>query len=116
MFTSSNDESAVRPQHSNINASSPACRSATPSPPEHYNQYQEQSYADFKDVAWDDDTPSTEEHFPKAPLDDNIWSKDPFPDRPLCIHKRHNELSFQCTYPCPYSMTTFRMDLLQSTP
>ena len=27
-----------------------------------------------------------EEYFPTAPLDDEVWSKDPIPERDLCIH------------------------------
>ena len=59
---------------------------------------------------------STKEHFPTAPLDDEVWSEDPIPDRQLCIHERPHEPNHQCSYPCPYSTTTFRMDLPQSTP
>ena len=122
MFTSSNDDNPVRPQHSSTDASSPACRSAALSSLEHYNQHHiytqnlEQFYRDFEDVAWDNDIPSTEEHFPTAPLEDDIWSKDPIPDRILCIHKRPHKLNLQCSYPHTYSTTTFRMDLPQSTP
>ena len=47
----------------------------------------EQSYADFDNVAWDNDTTSTEENFPTAPLDDEVWSEDQIPDRPLCIYE-----------------------------
>ena len=64
----------------------------------------------------DDDTTSTEEHFPTAPLDDEVWSEDPIPDRLLCIHKRLHRSNLQCSYPCPYSTTTSRMDLPQSIP
>ena len=74
VVASSDDESHVRSQHSNTDTSSPAHISAGLSSPEHYNQHHmytqnlELSYADFKDVAWDDVTPSIEEHFQTAPL------------------------------------------------
>ena len=45
----------------------------------------------FDDVAWDNDTTSSEEHFPTAPLDDAIWSEDPIPDRQLCINETPQE-------------------------
>ena len=64
----------------------------------------------------DDDTTSTEEHFPKAPLHNEVWSEDPILDRLLCIHERHHGPNLQCSYPCPYSTMTFRMHLPQSTP
>ena len=79
-------------------------------------QHPEQFYTDFKDVAWDNDTLSTEEHFPTAPLEDDIWSKDLIPDRQLCIHERPHKQNLQCSYPCPCSTTTFGMDFSQSTP
>ena len=124
VFTSSGDESLVRPQSSSADASCPAFRSAALSPSEHHNQYHyciytqntEQFYTDFNNVAWDNDTPSTEDHFPTAPLDDEVWSEDPIPDRLLCIHERPHEPNLKCSYPCPYGTTTFRMDLPQSTP
>ena len=55
-----------------------------------------------------DDT--TEENFPTAPLDDDIWSEDQIPDRHLCIHDTSwpNHL---CHYPCPYANLNFEMDL-----
>ena len=34
------------------------------------------------------DTTAAEENFPTAPLDDDIWLKDSFPDRHLCIHEQ----------------------------
>ena len=86
------------------------CHSLTPT------QTTEQFFADFNNVAWDDDTTSTEEHFPTAPLDDEVWCEDPILDRPLCIHERPHKPNLQCSYPCPYSTTTCRMVLPQSTP
>ena len=53
---------------------------------------------------------------PTAPLDDDVWSEDPIPDRHLCILKTPDEPNHQCSYPYPYRSTTFRIDLLQSTP
>ena len=81
------------------------CQFLTPTPPT------EQSYIDFNDKST-----STEEHFPTAPLDDEVWSEDPIPDRVLCIHKGPHGSNLQCSYPWFYSTTAFRMDLLQSTP
>ena len=81
-----------------------------------YTQNSEQFYTDFKNVAWDDDTSSIEEHFPTAPLEDDVWSEDPIPDRQLCTHKRPHEPNLQCSYLCPYSTTSFRMDIPQSSP
>ena len=52
--------------------------------------------------AWDDNTSSSKENFPTAPLDDDLWSEDPIPDRCLCIHKTPDEINHQCSYPCPY--------------
>ena len=60
--------------------------------------------------------PLTEEHFPTAPLDDDVWAEEPIPDRCLYIHERPDEPNHQCSYPCPYKSTTVSMDLLQSTP
>ena len=59
VFTSLDDESPVRPQHSSTVADGPACRSADLSVPEHHNQHHyyistqkiEQFYTDFNNVA-----------------------------------------------------------------
>ena len=51
-----------------------------------------------------------------APLDNIVRSEDPVPDRHLCIHETPHKPNHQCSYPCPYRNTTFRMDLPQSTP
>ena len=75
-----------------------------------------QLFTDVNGVAWDNDTPSSEENFPTAPLDDEVWSEDPIPDRQLCIHETPHEPNHQCSYHCPYSATSFRTDLEQSTP
>ena len=91
--------------------------------PECHNQHHhctptpntEQFSTDFHNVAWDDDTLSSEENFPTAPFDDLVWSKDPIPDRHLCIHKTPHKPTSQCFYPCLYRNTASRMDLPQST-
>ena len=124
VFTSSDDESPMRHQPSSTNASSPAQRRAALSSPENHKQHHyhtptqntEQFYTNFDNVGWDNDMTSTEEHFPTALLDDDVWSEDPILDRLLWIHKRPHELNLQCSYPCTYSTTTFRMDLPQSIP
>ena len=51
-----------------------------------------------------------EEHFPTAPLGDDIWMGEPVPDRHLCIHE-HSQPQYLCPYPCPYSL-----DQLHPTP
>ena len=43
-----------------------------------------------------------EEHFPTAPLNDDVWMEEPVPDRHLCIHE-HSQHDL-CPYPCPYSL------------
>ena len=50
-----------------------------------------------------------EEHFPTAPLDDDVWVEEPVPDGHLCIHE-HSQHDL-CPYPCPYSL-----DQLHLTP
>ena len=92
------------------------------SSPESHNQHQyhthtpntEQLFTDFDNIAWDNDTTSSNEHFPTAPLDDKVWSEDPITDRHLCMHKSPHEPNYHCSYPCQYRNTTFRMDLPQS--
>ena len=78
------------------------------------NTHQFSSY--FDGVVWEDDLTSSEENFPTAPLNDKVWSEDLIPERQLCIHETPQEPNHQCSYPCPYSTVTFRMDLPQSTP
>ena len=58
----------------------------------------------------------SKENFQTVPLDDDVWSEDPIPDRCLCIHDTPDESNHQYSYSCPYRSTTFRMDLSQSTP
>ena len=48
-------------------------------------------------VAWDDNTPSSQENFPTAPLDDEVWSDDQILDRQLCIHKSPHETNHHCS-------------------
>ena len=109
VFTSSDDESPVgtelcSPEHHNL------CHYLIPTP------NTEQFFTDVSSVALDDDTTFSEEHFPTAPLDSVVWSEDPILDRHLCIHETPHEPNLECSYPCPYSNTTIRMDLPQSTP
>ena len=88
MFTISDDESPVRHsechhQHSSTDVNSPVHRRAELPSPVHHNLCHsltptpttEQFYADFDSVAWDDDTTSTEEHFPTAPLNEESGLK-----------------------------------------
>ena len=50
-----------------------------------------------------------EEHFPTAPLNDDVWIEEPVPDRHLCIHEdSQHDL---CPYPCPYSLDQLHLTL-----
>ena len=51
-----------------------------------------------------------EEDFPTAPLDDDIWIKEPVPDRHFCFHEQSQPHDL-CPYPCLYSL-----DQLHPTP
>ena len=44
-----------------------------------------------------------EEHFPTAPLDDDIWMEELVLDRHLCIYE-HSQPHDLCPYPCPYCL------------
>ena len=123
VFTSSDDESPVRSsehcsQHSSTNARSHNPREADVSSSAHHNlcHHITPTMEQFFIEAWDDDTTSFEEHVPTVPLDDDVWAEEPIPDRCLCIHETPDKPNYQCSYPCPYDSSTFRMDLLQSTP
>ena len=50
-----------------------------------------------------------EEHFPTAPLNDDVGMEEPVPDRHLCIHEhsQHN----MCLYPCPYNLDPLHLTL-----
>ena len=43
-----------------------------------------------------------EEHFPTAPLNNDVWMEEPVLDRHLCIHE-HSQHDLG-PYPCPYSL------------
>ena len=122
VFTSSDDESPVRPQHSNTNASSQPAGVQLPhhqsiiTSTTYTHKIQSSSTQILRMLHGIMIHLSTEEYLPTAPLEDDIWSKDPILDRPLCTHKRPHEPNLQCSYPCPYSNTSFRIDLPQSTP
>ena len=53
----------------------------------------------FQDVPSDEEE---EEHFPTAPLDDDVWQEEPVPDRYLCIHNQSQPHDL-CPYHCLYS-------------
>ena len=55
----------------------------------------------------EDDEDDTEEHFPTASLDDDIWLEEPVPERHLCIHE--NSPHDLCPYPCPYSLNLLHL-------
>ena len=40
------------------------------------------------DDSFEDILAGDEDHFPTAPLDDDIWLENPVPDRHLCIHEQ----------------------------
>ena len=50
----------------------------------------------------DEEEDDTEEHFPTASLNDDVWMEEPVPYRNLCIHE-HSKHDL-CLYPCPYSL------------
>ena len=45
-----------------------------------------------------DEEEELEEHFPTAPLGDDVWMQEPVPDRHICIHE-HSQLHDLCPYP-----------------
>ena len=55
----------------------------------------------------EDDKDDTEEHFPTASLDDDVWMEEPVPERHLCIHE--NSQHDLCPYPCPYSLNPLHL-------
>ena len=55
----------------------------------------------------DKEEEDTEEHFPTASLDDDVWIEEPVPERHLCIHK--NSQHDLCPYPCPYSLNQLHL-------
>ena len=48
-----------------------------------------------------------EEHFPTAPLNDDVWMEEPVPDRHLYIHE-HSQHDL-CPYPCPSSLNQLHL-------
>ena len=49
-----------------------------------------------------DNNEEEEEHFPTAPLNNDVWMEEPVPDRHLCINEdSQHDL---CPYPCLYSL------------
>ena len=63
----------------------------------------------FQDVPSKEEE-EVEEHYPTAPLDNDVWMEEPVPDRHLCIHEQSQAIDL-CPYPCPY-----RLDQLHPTP
>ena len=57
----------------------------------------------------DKEEEDAEEHFPTAPLIDDVWIEEPVPDRHLCIHE-HSQHNL-CPYPCPYSLDQLHLTL-----
>ena len=105
VFSSSDEESPVRPSdpclwHSSPPDSSPVHRGAEPPwPVQHHMNHHHTS------------PPSTDQFFqrwdnwwnyPTAPPDDDIWLEDQTPDRHLCIQDT-SQLNHLCHYPCPFT-------------
>ena len=115
VFTSSNNKSPMRSSEWHSPPSSTHARSPTPQeadvslPVCHILYHHITPTMDhFLTEAWVYFSSSFEEHFPTAPLDDDVWAEEQNLDRCLCIHERPQELNHQCSYPCPYdSNTTF---------
>ena len=61
----------------------------------------------FQDVTSEEEV---EEHFPTAPLDNDVLMEEPVPDRHLCIHEQSQDHGL-CPYSCSYSL-----DQLYPTP
>ena len=111
MFTSLDDESPVRPskhcsQYSSTDDGSCDLREVDASASVHHNLCHPvvptPTANPFLTSAWDDDTTSSEENFPTAPLDDYVLSEDPIQDRCLCIHETPDKPNHQCSFSCPY--------------
>ena len=121
VFNSSDDDCPGRPSnqhhHSSTNDRGSPHRRAEASYPEHHTQYHYLTSTPITvqfstaDTTFSKD--STEEIFPTATLDDDVWTEDPEPDGQLCIHDTP-QLNHQCSYPCPYRNLNFEMDLPQS--
>ena len=56
----------------------------------------------------------TEEDFQTVPLDNEHWTTEEIPDRPLCMHK-HPLAHGLCPYPCPYKeyQTSFYYETME---
>ena len=57
----------------------------------------------------DEEEEGEEEHFPAAPLNDDVWVDEPVPDRHLCIHE-HSQHDL-CPYPYRYSLDQLHLSL-----
>ena len=62
----------------------------------------------------DEEEEDAEEHFPTAPLNDDVWMEEPVPDRHLCIHD-HSQHDL-CPYPCPYTFDQLHLALGYTPP
>ena len=62
----------------------------------------------------DKEEEDTEEHFPTALLNDDIWMEEPIPDRHLCIHEHSQHNLYP--YPCPYSLDQLHLTLDYAPP
>ena len=77
VFTTSDDESTVRPQHSSNDARNPVSRRAELSSSVHLNLCHPSTLTPTTDLfltdVWDNDTTFSKENLPTAPLDDEVW-------------------------------------------
>ena len=119
VFTSSDDESSMRSRQWHSPPSSANARSQTPREADVSSTVHHitPTTDPFLNETWDGDSSSFDEHFPTAPLDDDVWAEEQILDKCLWIQERPDEPNHQCSYPFPYDgSTTFQLDLLQSIP
>ena len=116
VLSSADEEGPVRPsdphlQHSSTPDSSPVHRRPEPPLPVQHHMIHHHMSPPSTDQFFKDDT--TEENFPTAPLDDDIWLEDEMPYRHLCTHDT-SQLDHLCHYPCPYANLNFARNLPSS--
>ena len=76
---------------------------------EHHSPEEHQIAHHLTSIEEDEEEEDAEEHFPTAPLNDDVWMEEPLLDRHLCIHEHSQHDLYP--YPCPYSL-----DQLHLTP
>ena len=116
VFSSSDEDSPMRPSdpclwHFSTLDSSQVHRWSEPPLPVQLHMNHHHTSIPSTDQFLMDDT--TEENFPTAPLDDDVWLGDQIPERHLCIYDT-SQPTHLCHYPCPYANLNFEMDLSPS--